>query len=703
MLNQITTNAPRVQSHERLTPWRYDTAPFGIDPRTLAGEFEFERYVEERGFIIEDVLQCRPVEGEEPLTDSERRQMIDDDLARLDSQNPVGAQLFSEWLEAANDIGREDDLESLRVTDRRVGAAISKIIDRHDREWARTGERGWIERCVLGSAHAPKIDFDAAMSEVAFNRSDPAYQDPKIIKALEAMNSRYALVTVGSEMKVAFAPDDLGIMPDFKTKSWLADLYRNQVVLVPNGRAKGDGDKYKEVSPAHLWMHWKDRRTFENGVVFEPTGSKKSTRGYYNIFRGLPVAGRKGDWSLLHGHIRENVCQGDDLHYRWLMTWIAQLYQQPGRKMGSCVVVRGKKGVGKSKLFDWIGKSLGPYALTASQKRHIVGNFNGHQKGALFMQCEEAFWAGDHQAGSALKHLITSETMLMEMKGIDPVTTSNYCRLAFISNESWVVPAGDEDERRYFVLECGDNRLQDIDFFIAVDAQMESGGMEAMIYDFQRWDPVKDGGFAEGFEALRKPPHTSAMKAQSAHTREIWDRFFVRLLIDGGCASIDHPFVPALHLEGDDAMRDDAGNVFVPVAHLRSHFEAFLASAGPGARAKIGNDEFLLELARRWLCFDGRAQFKWIDGRSARAYLIPPLAAIREHHAGVVDFTALGVDDAGNRPKTIEDLRAYAETQLAGARERLREVEGFADAVAAATRSGDEIRLAALLAEVREK
>ena len=53
---------------------------------------------------------------------------------------------------------------------------------------------------------------------------------------------------------------------------------------------------------------------------------------------------------------------------------------------------------------------------------HITGNFNSHQKGLVSaLICEEAFWAGDNQAGNVLKDMITDEEMLMEPKGIDAI------------------------------------------------------------------------------------------------------------------------------------------------------------------------------------------------------------------------------------------------------------------------------------------
>jgi hypothetical protein len=185
---------------------------------------------------------------------------------------------------------------------------------------------------------------------------------------------------------------------------------------------------------------------------------------------------------LLRGHIFDNVCQGNVQYFNYLMTWIAQIFQQPGVKLGTAVVIKGKKGTGKSVLFDWLRKAIGEAALKVSRKEEIVGGFNMHQQGLVLLVCEEAFWAGDVQAGGVLKDMITSTDMLLTPKGIDSIRFESYLRLAMISNEHWIVPASGNDERRYFVLECGDARINDVVFFKAVEKQMLSGGLEAMVH-----------------------------------------------------------------------------------------------------------------------------------------------------------------------------------------------------------------------------
>src|SRR5690606_20224476 len=86
----------------------------------------------------------------------------------------------------------------------------------------------------------------------------------------------------------------------------------------------------------------------------------------------------EGDWSMLRGHIYLNICESNDEYFQWLMTWLAMLFQKPDAKPGSTLVITGEKGTGKSTLFDYVNQLLGRCGITVSQRKQIVGQFNGH-------------------------------------------------------------------------------------------------------------------------------------------------------------------------------------------------------------------------------------------------------------------------------------------------------------------------------------
>ncbi|RUM47190.1 MAG: hypothetical protein DSY80_01130, partial [Desulfocapsa sp.] len=270
-------------------------------------------------------------------------------------------------------------------------------------------------------------------------------------------------------------------------KSAFFDLHANQIVPSPDG---------KPTTIARLWFKSADRSAYER-VVFDPSG--KADENALNLWRGFPIIPKEGDWSLLRDHIEENVCLGDKTEYKWLLAWIAQIFQVPEKKLGSAVVIGGEKGTGKSKLAEWLSFLLKQYAKTVSQAQHVTGNFNAHMEQCLLLVAEEAFWAGSKQDEGALKHLITGKTITLERKGIDPVQIDNFTRLLVISNNDWIVPAT-VDERRFFVLKISSKHQRDTKYFAAIDEQMKNGGAEAMLHDLLELDISNVD--------LRNPPKT---------------------------------------------------------------------------------------------------------------------------------------------------------------------------------------------------
>jgi hypothetical protein len=84
----------------------------------------------------------------------------------------------------------------------------------------------------------------------------------------------------------------------------------------------------------------------------------------------------------------------------------------------------------------------------------------------------------------------------------------------------WVVPASLE-ERRYFVLDVPDNRIGDRQYFSALYAEMENGGLADML----RRDIT-------GFEP-RDVPNTAALNDQKLHSLDTLHKWWLAVLERG--------------------------------------------------------------------------------------------------------------------------------------------------------------------------
>jgi hypothetical protein len=231
------------------------------------------------------------------------------------------------------------------------------------------------------------------------------------------------------------------------------------------------------------WINHPARRQYRT-IVFAPN---KEIAGSYNMWKGFSVAAKPGDCSLFLDHLRENVCQGDERLYTYLLGWLALMVQHPGRPGHVAVVLRGGRGVGKSFVAREIGRLFGRHFLHVSNPSHLIGNFNAHLRDAIFLFADEAFYAGDKRHASILKTLVTEDTLQIEAKGVDVETAPNYVHLMMASNDEHVVPAGG-DERRFFVLDVGAGHQRDHDYFKAIFAQLENGGREALLHHLLTYD-----------------------------------------------------------------------------------------------------------------------------------------------------------------------------------------------------------------------
>jgi hypothetical protein len=343
-------------------------------------------------------------------------------------------------------------------------------------------------------------------------------QDNPIAAVIEQLNKKHAVVMVGGSCLILNEVED----PVFKRQdisfsrvSDFKNFYNPQKVPVSN---RG-GTSQKGI--ADVWLDSSDRRQYK-GIIFNPAGDIK---GYYNLYKGLALEPKQGDWSLMQNHILEVICGGDVNIYKWLISWMADLVQNPGGdKPGTALVIRGKQGTGKGIFLSNFGKIFGSNFLHITNQNQLTGKFNNHLTNALFVFVDEGFWAGDKSVEGIIKAMITEEQFMVEPKGKDAFPVKNYIRLAIASNNDWIVPAGLE-ERRFLVLDASDIHMQDQEYFKRLFDQMDNGGREAMLYDLLNHDSSDVN--------LRTIPKTAALMDQIILSMTSVQKFWHEKLTEG--------------------------------------------------------------------------------------------------------------------------------------------------------------------------
>ena len=322
---------------------------------------------------------------------------------------------------------------------------------------------------------------------------------------VEEFNSRFMVVNEAGKA-IIYAPGFDQILKRRVFNRMTFDdfrrLYMNRLIRV------GTDDKGNAVwkTAATVWLQHRERRQFTGGVVFDPSGSRQPD-DVLNLWNGFAVNPAPGDWSLLLEHIKTIICAGDPERLRYLMGWLAQMMQRPAEQGEVAVVMRGGEGTGKGTVARAAMHILGSHGLAISNSKHLVGNFNGHLRDAVFLFADEAFFAGDKASIGVLKSLITEPYLTVESKFQNAVQMPNFLHVMMASNEEWVVPAS-QDARRFFVLEVAETRKNDHAYFVRISKQMDAGGYEAMLHDLLKFDltgfNVRAVPVTEGLQTQRK-------------------------------------------------------------------------------------------------------------------------------------------------------------------------------------------------------
>jgi hypothetical protein len=259
----------------------------------------------------------------------------------------------------------------------------------------------------------------------------------------------------------------------------------------------------KRVDRAVVWKQHPNRRNVRR-MEFAP--ERNLGDDIYNMWRGWgvkPVYDMGGAALPIIEHIRTDWCSGNPDLYRWVMSWFAQLVQDPCHKPGTALVLRGAEGTGKGTLADVLMRRLcGSAHAQISNPGQVTGRFNGHWQNKLAVFCDESFWAGDKAAEGVLKALITEPKIGIEYKGKDLFQVDHLARCIFATNNDWAVPAGPTN-RRFGVLDVANTHRGDEAYFNVLHACVAGDGAASFFGYLLSYD-------YSGVN-LRKPPVTKGL------------------------------------------------------------------------------------------------------------------------------------------------------------------------------------------------
>jgi len=338
--------------------------------------------------------------------------------------------------------------------------------------------------------------FDSLSNDASFScEPQQIALDATTNDAIELFNNNHFVAMEGGSLwvfKEAFDAElEVNKLDRYKPASF-KDLHIQSILI--DGKSKRIGE---------YWFNHPQRRAYLNGFAFIPRGNCPSST--YNLWRGFGVEAVKGDVTPILDYVKEVLCKNDQTNYGYLINWLAYGVQNADRQGEVAVVMRGLKGTGKSTLGRLMVKIYGRHGMPVTNSKHLVGNFNAHLQGKVFLFADEAFFAGNRQDEDVLKGLVTEQHLTIEKKGVDAVTARNRLQILMSSNHEWVVPAS-SDERRYFILDVSEQRIGDKPYWDQLNKCKDNGGAEAFLHYLQGLDLTR-------FD-VRIFPNTTGLDAQ---------------------------------------------------------------------------------------------------------------------------------------------------------------------------------------------
>ena len=424
--------------------------------------------------------------------------------------------------------------------------------------------------------------------------------------ALCHLNDRYALIeSVGGRCRIA-------------REGWNPSLDRHEVdFLLIDGFKQtfnnrrvdmGVDEKGNPRKPARMgswWLEHPERRTYTD-VVFYPG---KEFDGALNLWRGFAYDAIPGDCSLYLDHIRKVLCKGNDEWADYLIRWMAYAVQNPHEPGHVAVVLRGKQGTGKGTFAQHFGALWGVHFKHVTKPDHITGQFNNLLKDASVLFADECFRT-DKTHVSALKTLITEDTLRVEAKGVDNLETRNCTHVIMATNESWAVHA-ELDDRRFFILEVGDSHRKDAKYFRAIAKQMSNGGYQALLHYLLTLDL--------GEFNVRAAPRTDELAQQQQRSMKP-EYALVFEMLEYGRIMPDHGTWTG------EAMMDQLADRFLGMYDRRMTMHGAKVTLGMTVRRMLGvHKRRLRNETRRWVDSRGRENITenpWV-------WEFPPLAECR--------------------------------------------------------------------------
>lgn len=441
-------------------------------------------------------------------------------------------------------------------------------------------------------------------------------------------SDRHGVVMVNGKAAIAYRETDQNIGRWTTRFSSVGDMATHlKPVKVPEVVATKNGPEIEEKPLLPIWMEARFRKTYQQ-LVFKPEAGlvagqdRLSDGSVLNLYQGLGVAPKEGDCEPILRHIWEVWCGEAQGVFEYVINWLARMFQRPGERGHTVIVLRSGEGSGKNIIIDVLVRAFGEHAFVAVKPEELTGRFNDHLATSVLVFANEAVWGGDKSQEGALKSLVTDEDLPVERKYLPKYRLRNCAHVVMASNGDWVAPIG-LDDRRFVVLDVDERRKGDTLYFSELAQHIQGGGEAAFIHYLLARDITGFNPRVLPDQGIRQHTKFEA-KIRTADSVTQW---WMSCLIDGAVAGHreeEDPFSGRITRKAVDIARGwDERELLIPVGDLYAAYQEWAT----GARRHV---EHPISVGRKLKALSGISRTRPGSGTERpRFYRLPPLGGCR--------------------------------------------------------------------------
>lgn len=400
-------------------------------------------------------------------------------------------------------------------------------------------------------------DFPSSLNKIQLNMSKQEQVDAEKERYLEL---REIFENTEDVAKIKLQNGFLVLRPEgntFISTSCLRDMYCDWVVAGGYKTNVITGSKAPKLFIDN-WILDPNKRIYEN-ETWCPDIDECSPK-YFNTFKGFSAYNLmetlneddytdedRKDYHYILRFIRnlfkdKKGQEQSDINYMYILRWLANIIQNPTRKSEIMIVLKGKKGIGKSDFVLMLGRLFGEdYVFeTRDPAGEVWGNFNDAIRNKILVNIDEPEGLDNAKNIEKLKGAITSKVINIKQKYKNLSTDKNYINFIMTLNEENTGIRITDDNRRFALFESATKRYTEAEYAKYYHAQRNPNAI-ALFYKF-----LQTIDLSEFYFDRTTIPKTDFLERSMRNSIKNYHAFMEQLLMDNHTRNYS-----GVHTKGD--------------------------------------------------------------------------------------------------------------------------------------------------------